>query len=294
MQLLRAICERAGHTPAGVAAVLCACLVVSRVGCVAAANREPTSDLVLVHLTDLHCATRTQNPEAKILFDPHVKDLVHSFQWLQAAVRDINRNVRPDTVVVTGDLVDKGRDVDDLRKVRRILDGLSCPYYPVPGDHDSRKAFRDVFDRPPSYAFTCGPWRFIALDASSGAVSRESLTLLREELGDLAEPRAAVLVHRPLVMGPVEIAAARLFYGVRLRARNADRVLEMLDGHPRVRLVLAGHCHHNTECQRGDAVHLTTGCLIEPGHAYRVLRLRGREIRSALREVRLDAQAQQR
>lgn len=55
---------------------------------------------------------------------------------LMRTVQDINAQTDIAFVLVTGDLTEMGTD-EEISNARRILDGLSIPYYVVPGNHDT-------------------------------------------------------------------------------------------------------------------------------------------------------------
>lgn len=59
---------------------------------------------------------------------------------LRRAVRRINRHIRPDLVVLAGDLLENGCAPDAPERyaaLREILDGLEVPWLAVPGNHDA-------------------------------------------------------------------------------------------------------------------------------------------------------------
>ena len=115
----------------------------------------------LVHLTDIHAASVERNPPPRFAGDPLQKDLVRSLPILRAAVEHIRRQIQPDAVVITGDLVDRGSDLASLREVKVCLDRLGCRYYPVIGDHERREVYQQVFPGRLNYGFDCGAWHFV-------------------------------------------------------------------------------------------------------------------------------------
>lgn len=79
---------------------------------------------------------------------------------LLRAVHRLNRLIRPDVVVVLGDLLDDG-DADGaherLVELRAILDLLTAPTLVLPGNHDGDpEAFYRVFARPPDVVDIAG------------------------------------------------------------------------------------------------------------------------------------------
>jgi outer membrane protein assembly factor BamB/predicted phosphodiesterase len=55
---------------------------------------------------------------------------------LQKTVLDINSLEAIDFALVTGDITEMGTD-EEIRKAKQLLDGLTIPYYVVPGNHDT-------------------------------------------------------------------------------------------------------------------------------------------------------------
>lgn len=246
------------------------------------------ADFRFVHLSDTHCAHATRNPRPRFLFDPSHKDLVRSFLLLEGAVRLINDEVRPDFVVVTGDLVDRPNDARSLARAKGILDRLKPPYHVVIGNHDGRTAWDAVFGTERlRYVFRYRGWRFVALDSSRGRVAAADLAWLRTQLEAEADRRAAVLLHHPLVLPPAQKAALRAVYGASLTLRNSPEVLRLLEGQRRVRLVLAGHGHLFARAERAGITHLMAPSLIAAGNGFTVVEVRGDEIHTSLRHVRL-------
>lgn len=255
-------------------------------------EQEPPADVVFVHLSDTHAATATENPAPRHGLDPHRKDLVRSFDWLEAAVASINEHIEPDFVVITGDVTDGSADRPaDLERVREILDELECPYHVLIGNHDrgGRAAFERVFETPANFSFEHGDWRFIALDGSRATLPETSLTFLRRELAKEPPPKGVVVMnHYPLTIPPLLAEMARMTYPGRLVVANADEVLPLLEAHDRVRLVIAGHVHRETHLERNGVLHVTTGSLIEPPHHFRVFRLRGETVEWDVHGVELS------
>ncbi|NQU43435.1 metallophosphoesterase [bacterium] len=248
---------------------------------------ETSDPLRFVHLSDLHCQIADRNPEGKFPLDPHQKDLVRSYDWLAAAVRDINENVRPDFVVITGDLTNLGSQISHVRKVKDELDKLNCPYYPVVGDHDRKTTYGPVFGEKYSYAFTTNGWRFVALDGYRGGVNVEGLRFLKREIRDHPDDRMVVFMHRPVYMGRLEETLAKRVYGTSLLAKNAGELRTIINPASNIRAVLAGHCHLNLEMVRNGQLHITSGSLIEPPYQYRVLEERDGGLSWGFRYLRL-------
>jgi len=93
---------------------------------------------------------------------------------LRASVADINTLPGISFVLVTGDVTDMG-SYENLSLAKRVLDGLTVPYYIIPGNHDTKWSgsggsdFARIWgaDR---FAFEAGGFRFVGL--SQGPVLR--------------------------------------------------------------------------------------------------------------------------
>src|SRR5260370_23102190 len=86
------------------------------------------------------------------LSDPHVRpdgvlyqDVVDSNAMFAAALAHLNGlDPRPDLVLLSGDLVDKG-EAGEYGNLRELLAGISMPVPVIPGNHDVRPPFRPAF-----------------------------------------------------------------------------------------------------------------------------------------------------
>ena len=264
-------------------AILISCAVAG--GCAGQSAKAQDNALVFVHLSDFHCARRTENPPQKFFLDIHTKDFVHSFDIVARTVDQINAMAGVDFVVITGDLTNSGADAESLARLKPILDGLNVPYYAVIGDHDRPEVFGKVFPGPFNAAFQIKGRCIVTLDVNTGRLEQEAFQWFIRELDAHQGMPTLVFLHRPLVMSDLEKALARKYYHVPLTLDNAAEVLDAIGSRPWVRGVFAGHCHMNTERTRNGCLHVTTGALIEPGNPYRIVRMDRTGIRTELRSA---------
>ncbi len=189
--------------------------------------------------------------------DPHLrpegqlyKGLVDSNALFAAALRQIDALVpQPDAVVLTGDVVDEGRD-DEYATARALLAGLRAPLLPLPGNHDARDAFRLCFaDRGPLPASgplhavrdDLGPVRLVALDVTvpgehHGLMDAEAADWLDGVLArDPARP-TLLLMHQPPFATGVPYLDAYL-------CRDGHRLAEVVARYPAVERIACGHVH---------------------------------------------------
>lgn len=234
--------------------------------------------LRLVHMSDIHAARVDRNPTPRFTGDPMVKDLVGSLDLLRRAVDCINTQLRPDLVVITGDLVDRGNDIESLREVKSRLDRLTCPYYPIIGDHDRPAVYEKVFPGKLNYTFDRGGWHFICLDASSGKLAEKTLGWLKDDLSANRGQPTVVLLHRPLAVDPFSQFLAKKLYGAKLTLDNGAATWKLLQNFRDVRLVLSGHIHAASSAESGGIHFLTAPALVVKPHCIRLIELSAERI----------------
>ena len=155
---------------------------------------------------------------------------------------------RPDAVLFSGDLADSGADAE-YEQLRELLRPLQAPMYLLPGNHDDRRALRRHFPVPGTdadpvqYSADLGPLRLVVLDTTRpgedpGVLDAEQLGWLDAELATAPEqPTLLAMHHPPLVTGVPAWDAIGLPSGDR-RALG-----EVVERHPQVRRLVAGHVH---------------------------------------------------
>jgi 3',5'-cyclic-AMP phosphodiesterase len=158
---------------------------------------------------------------------------------------------RPDAVLVTGDLVDRG-SADEYRHLKTLLDPLRIPYYLLIGNHDDRAALREVFAERDElraggefvqYTLDLGPLRVIALDSqvprqSAGDLCDARLAWLADQLDAARDkPVIVALHHPPFVSGIGHMDR------MRLDPAAAGKLAALIGRHPNVERVLCGHVH---------------------------------------------------
>jgi 3',5'-cyclic-AMP phosphodiesterase len=155
---------------------------------------------------------------------------------------------RPDAVLMSGDLADNAAD-GEYDFVRELLARLEAPVYVLPGNHDDRDSLRRHFDvpgatgTPVQYAVDLGPLRLVVLDSTRpgqdrGELDRQRLAWLDAELAAAPDRTTLIAMHHPPLSTGIE---AWDEFGLPV----ADRVAlgEVLERHPQVRRLVAGHAH---------------------------------------------------
>jgi 3',5'-cyclic-AMP phosphodiesterase len=186
------------------------------------------------------------------LSDPHIGadwgggDSVARFEAVVEAVNVLRP--RPQAILLSGDLADHAAD-SEYRLILERLVPLGVPLYVLPGNHDRREALRRHFDVPGQgaatvqYAADLGPVRLVVLDSTHpgedwGELDEERLSWLDREL--VSQPDRPTLIamhHPPLVTG------APALDRIALRAADRDALGRVVERHPHVRRVVAGHAH---------------------------------------------------
>jgi serine/threonine-protein phosphatase CPPED1 len=237
----------------------------------------------------LFCGTtiyaQTSNPAFfMLLADPQMGMFEKDVSWSQEsanldfAVATANR-LHPAFVLICGDLVNKGGDLDEINAFRYSVSKLDplIPLHLVAGNHDvgnvptaaSLKAYRSRFG-PDYYTFRSDNLYAIVLDSSlMGTPGNEveddvQLQWLDKQLS-MAQTQGvkpediAIFQHIPLFLGRVD--EANMYFNVPLVSRN--RYLEVLHRH-QVTHVFAGHYHRNAEAVDGSLSMVTTGPIGKP------------------------------
>lgn len=206
-------------------------------------GQYPPAERVLVHLSDTHL----------LAGNAPLAGRVDTAANLEAALSAVRRTgVRPDAVVITGDLTDLG-EPEGYRLLRAAVEpvaaALDAPVVWVAGNHDERPALRaGLLDRPATQDPVTGVWdlgglRLIALDTTvpgwhHGDLDDAQLDWLRRELATPAPRGTLLAMHHPPLPSHVPLFDI-------LELRHQDRLAAVVAGSD-VRGILAGHLHYAT------------------------------------------------
>lgn len=178
--------------------------------------------------------------------------------------------LRPDAIVVTGDVSDDMSD-GSYRRLRAALSNQRIPVHCVPGNHDDPRLMAELLA---SDGFTyCGRvefhgWGIVTVDTHlpgevRGWISSAGLARLDEDLASFEGRPVVVAMHHP----PVLVGSAWLD---RSRLGNGGEFFEVIGRHPQVKAVLAGHVHQACEELHGTVRVMTapsTCAQFAPGSA---------------------------
>ncbi|MBC7987145.1 MAG: metallophosphoesterase [Sphingomonadaceae bacterium] len=190
--------------------------------------------MLIAQVTDLH-----------IGFDPDNPAEFNRRRLDQVLHRIIELHPRPELLLATGDLTDKG-DSDSYRRLRVALEACSFPVLPCVGNHDHRGNFARHFPDVPfaggfvQYTWEKGPLRLILLDTleegrHGGAFCAERAAWLAARLAEERDKPTAIVLHHPpvetgidwMTSNPEAVWIARL----RDAMVGADNIVGLIAGH---------------------------------------------------------------
>jgi len=240
-----------------------------------------------VHLTDTHCLKTdkgAEDPPAKAFFHVggykiHWKDSVNSFPILKNTVEYLNKKIKPDFLIHTGDLSEGGK-FSNLKKAKELLDKLDCPYYAVMGDHDAGGYSYSELDRfncnyvkvfgKRCRSFNWKDWHIIILGVYT---DREELDWLKEELAENLERPVILATHRLIVADRFTRWLGKKYSGCSMVMPKAEEVLDTLKSYKNVKMVLSGHCHSNFRWNKHGIAFISTAALLEVPCQFKLFRV---------------------
>lgn len=164
----------------------------------------------------------------------------------------------PDAILATGDIGDD-MSAAAYAGFRHTLAGRAAHVFCLPGNHDD-PALMATLLAGEGFQYCgrarIGAWGLVLLDTHVpdrpyGRLAAAELARLDADLAALRDVPVLVCLHHP----PLPVGSAWLD-GVGLR--NDAAFLDVIDRHPQVRCVLAGHVHQEFDAVRDDVRMLTT------------------------------------
>jgi 3',5'-cyclic AMP phosphodiesterase CpdA len=195
--------------------------------------------MLIAQLSDLHV-----RPDGMLY-----QGVTDSNAQLAAAIAHVNGlDPRPDLVLLTGDLVEKGT-APEYAKLRALLGALEIPALVIPGNHDDREAFRAAFrdhdylpdSGPMHYVAEQGGVRIVAFDVTvpglhHGLVDAEGARWLDGTLAAAPDRPTLVMMHQP----PFDSGVPYLdLYS----CREGVRLATVIARHRQVERIVCGHVH---------------------------------------------------
>jgi Icc protein len=192
--------------------------------------------VLLAQITDIHLGFDPDNPA-----EFNRKRLDQIVAHLATGVN------RPDVLLATGDLVDRG-DVASYRRLKNALSLAPCPVLFAMGNHDAREAFLEVFPETPvndgfvQYAVDFPSRRLIVIDTleegrHGGAFCERRAAWLSAQLAEAPETPTVIIMHHP----PVEVGIE--WMNTHPEEPWVQRFAGAIAGHAQVEALLCGHLH---------------------------------------------------
>lgn len=181
---------------------------------------------------------------------------------LAAAIDLLNSlDPQPDVVLATGDLVNDGVPAQYDQLVG-LLDGLTAPVLPIPGNHDDRSEMRRRFPQLPDggtndpidYVIDEHDVRLIGLDTSipgdrhDGRLTAAQLDWLDRQLAAAPDHPTVVFQHHP------PFRSGLIWMDARHGFAEPDHEAAVLRQHPQVEAVLCGHFHRSIHRRFGGTI----------------------------------------
>ncbi len=194
--------------------------------------------MILAQVTDIHLGFDPDNPS-----EFNRKRLDQALKVLR------EMTPRPDALLATGDLVDRG-DQDSYMRLEQAFSDLPFPVYMCLGNHDLRAPFQKQFPDVPSadgfvqYEIDDGPLRLLFLDTleegrHGGAFCEVRARWLSERLAEKQDKPTLLIMHHP----PVESGIA--WMNTDPREPWVSVLAETIAGHDQIKGMITGHLHRN-------------------------------------------------
>src|SRR5262245_36147212 len=196
--------------------------------------------MLIAQISDTHISTPDSRNDRDFRTAEHLARAV-------AHLNDLSP--RPDVVIATGDLVERGQ-VEEYERLRDILAPLAMPLYLIPGNHDDRVNLVRTFDGHRylprdggflQYVVDDWPVRLVALDTlipgeSGGRLCEERLRWLDARLTDAPDCVTVVLMHHP----PFATGIRKMD---QMGLDGAGALAGVIRRHPQVERIVCGHLH---------------------------------------------------
>ena len=196
--------------------------------------------MLIVQLSDTHITN----------WNEKACDVAPTAENLAQCVAHINQlNPPADVVLITGDLTNDG-SLEEAQHAEQILCDLNCPFFIVPGNHDSRRVLCPTFDDEACPKNTLGfihytvdsyPIRLIGLDSlnqgeAGGKISQKTTEWLDERLAEEPEKPTILFMHHPPIKCGVLETDVDGFIG-------AHYLAEVVKKYNNIERILCGHIH---------------------------------------------------
>ena len=179
------------------------------------------------------------------LSDPHIRLDDEASQPALARAAERVAALKPDAVLLTGDIADTG-DPEEYEIATRLLAPIQAPIYTTAGNHDR-------YDERQQYVAEVGNVRILVCDTSQPG--RDDGALDVEWLGGAdraARCRTIIAMHHPPVL-----MGLQWLDEIGLPRHDRAALATLLDANPQVVRVVAGHVHKTATAALGGCTVVT-------------------------------------
>ncbi|WP_028280989.1 phosphodiesterase [Arthrobacter sp. H5] len=204
---------------------------------------HPRPQHFILHMSDTHLLGGPQQLYGAVDSEARLRQIFSELE---------HSGARPEAIVFTGDLADKG-EAQAYTKLRAIVEPaaakLGAQVIWAMGNHDDRATFRtELLDQPATTApvdraYDVNGLRIITLDSTvpghhHGEFSHEQLVWLANELLTPAPDGTILALHHPPIPCIQDLS-------VLVELRGQSRLADVVRGTD-VRAIMAGHLHYST------------------------------------------------
>jgi len=241
------------------------------------------ADLTIVHLTDLHLSSGTNQrletawPNKIIIngYKLHKPCFGKAASFLEETVAIVNSRIRPDIVVVTGDIVNNRSDEEAFRMAQNLLHKIECPVIVTDGDHDSSRDAKCQFAKyfgSSEGELSLNGYRFFSVPFE---IDEADLMKLGDKLRGAQSGRCRILCMHRMLYAPYLMRKLSKVYVSDILAPEKEAVLKTLKECAGRCVVLCGHAHTNYDKEEGNILQLATSSLAEYPYEMRVIKFSG-------------------
>ena len=198
--------------------------------------------MLIAQITDIHLGFDPDNPAE---FNRKRLDQVLSHLMTMTP--------RPDALLATGDIVDRG-DGDSYRRLKNAFGQVDFPVWPCLGNHDVREAFAEWFPETPfvdgfaQYEVELDGLRLLVLDTleegrHGGAFCAIRARWLNARLSEKTDMPTIIVMHHP----PVEVGIEWMNTDPAEAWVEAFRTC--ISGRGNIHAIICGHVHRAITCQ---------------------------------------------
>jgi histidinol phosphatase-like PHP family hydrolase len=229
-----------------------------------------------------------------VIADPHVssRETEHPRRGdigallLQRAVQRVNQLIKPNLVLLVGDLIDDGTAADAVgrtEQARAIVEELHCPYLAIPGNHDvDPYTFYRIFRRPADIVDVKGAryMAFVDPEEPNYNARRTPRDLLRMRDGLYQYSGPSVLFQHVPLFPPATTACPTNFV-------NADEVIATMRETGAL-LAVGGHWHEGFDLVEHQGMRfLAAPGLCESPFPFLEVEIDGDDVRVTRHELRM-------